>query len=111
MLIIAEPPATPDVGRNLVGRIFAFDHQIIKNQLGPGVAHGEVAIKHTGQALAIGVFLNGIGPQPPEMQRKEPVLPSPRQNRPESGCSPQTPPYITDDRRKQSGNVPTQVAL
>lgn len=96
-LIIAETPTTPDVGRDLVNRIFAVDHQIIAVELDLGVARGEVVIDDTGQAaallldmvrpwpleslldptrvptsadmaarraLAIGVFLNGIGTRP-----------------------------------------------
>jgi len=63
-LIIAETPVTPDVGRDLVDRIFALDHQIIKDELDLGVARGEVLIGDTGQAAAL--LLDMVRPWPLE---------------------------------------------
>lgn len=63
-LIIAETPVTPDVGRDLVNRIFALDQQIIKDELDLGVARGEVVIDDTGQAAAL--LLDMVRPWPLE---------------------------------------------
>lgn len=63
-LIIAETPAAPEVGRDLVDRIFAVDHQIIRDELDLGVARGEVTTDDTVQAAAL--LLDMVRPWPLE---------------------------------------------
>lgn len=63
-LIIAETPAAPEAGRDLVDRIFAVDHRIIKDEPDLGVARGEAEIDDTAEAAAL--LLDMVRPWPLE---------------------------------------------
>lgn len=54
----------PEVGRGLVDRIFAVDHQIIKDEPDLGVARGEAEIDDTAEAAAL--LLDMMRPWPLE---------------------------------------------